>query len=198
MLTRFITTVFIASLLIACASSAPKNFTSATVDGTDFSKYKTYAFLKPVDTAVSKGVHKKQLERLMAIETKKILDKKGMSLDTLNPDCLFTYTLAITESYDVNKQPDQVDYNYQMYQDPYSPNGGIYYFSTNNKAYIEPGKTTINKMHEGNLIIEMIDVKDNKIVWQSQFESNKVQTLPTPQDAVNYILPKMFSKFPKR
>src|SRR5215467_3830510 len=80
----------------------------------DFKKYKTYAWSPTKDTAYTKFFDKARVERTLATSVIAELTKRGMTLDTLHPDCLFTYTLVMNKSYQVGDKPPEV-YNVHAY-----------------------------------------------------------------------------------
>ena len=57
-------------------------------------------------------INKKQLEEDLSEAVVAELTKKGLKMDTKNPDCIFTYTLKMNRKYAVNQQQEVV----------YSPN----------------------------------------------------------------------------
>ena len=113
-------------LLLACNTSS-NLYQSEKTKGVDFKKYKTYAWLATKDTAYTKLANKKNVEHALATEVIKQLSERGMLLDTLHPDCLFTYTLVMNKTYEVGNQPNEV-YNTQVYAPVYPGQANIYYY----------------------------------------------------------------------
>ena len=74
----------------------------------DYSTYKTYAFTPTSDTSYTKMFDKKRLEKLMSAAAIRELNKKGMTLDTVHPDCFFTYRLIVNRNYEVDQQQEVV------------------------------------------------------------------------------------------
>ena len=93
-------------ILVAACSSGPSMYSSEKKNGVDFSKYKTYAFLPTKDTSFAKVVNKKKLVAAMTEEAFRIMDSKGMKYDTINPDCLFRYSLVMKKDYSVSRVQD--------------------------------------------------------------------------------------------
>lgn len=205
---------------IAACGSAPVTFSSEKMMDKGYNTYKTYAFLPTTDTNYTKLVNRQQLVPLLVTEVMKELDDKGMKLDTLNPDCLFTYHLVVNRKYEANQQTQTV-YNNQamniasvpMYN-TYStsgvsgsttmragtaPGSQVYYFSSDNRPYTYNGKMTIDTLREGSMVIDMIDAKTKKVIWRSvaqgkQYESNR----PAMKQTVDYVIPEMLKKLPRK
>jgi Domain of unknown function (DUF4136) len=186
------------TLFAAGCHSTSKMYNSETSPGIDFSQYKTYAYLPTHDTAYTKMVNKKKLEHALATEVVKQLTKRGMTLDTLHPDCLFTYTLVMKRKYEIDQEKDVV-YSPQVYDPGYGSQGYVYYFSSDNRPAVYNGKMNIDTLREGSLVIDMIDRKENKVIWRASAQATREQSsIPSLQETVKIIVPEMFSKFPKR
>lgn len=216
---------FFLSLIAALVfvSCSPNLFPVETAKGTDFSKYKTYAFLPTDDTSFAKMVNRDSLKKALAIVAISELGKKGFTMDTAHPDCFFKYTLVMKRSYDKSQQ-QYTDYmpgsiNTPYYNSPdsraavnipsdnntYTPNlnnpyqGQVYYFSSDIKPQVYSGKMQVVTMREGSFVIDMIDSKDKKVIWRSSFNGKRDETkLPSLQNVVAVIVPQMLKKIPKK
>jgi hypothetical protein len=123
-----------------------------------------------------------------------------MTLDTANPDCLFTYTLVLTKTYQVGETPPPV-YAPSSNAGPLPGQYDMYYYVPASTAYYNPelyqGSMKVNTFRDGTLVLDMIDKKENKIIWRSSAtgkvnEKDRQGVRPT----VNEIVPVMFKKFP--
>ena len=191
----FVITAFI--FIYSC--SGPKNslYTSENLSTTGFAQYKTYAFQPTKDTSYTKMFDKKRLEALMSAAAIKELSKKGMRLDTANPECFFTYKLIVNRNYDVS-QEQQVEYNPDVYTPAFDNDARIYTFSSNNRPVTYAGRLSVDTLREGSLVIDMIDRKKGNVVWRSSAQDKTQETFQQPMpDRVNEIIHKMFKKFPK-
>ncbi len=122
-------------LLNACSSI---RVTSDYETGTDFSKYKTFAFYKTgIDKAPLSDIDKRRI--LKDIETE--LEAKGM-VKSENPDVLISIFTKAREQVDIY-EPHWTPYYYNPYQ-----------------------RTTITKHTEGTLFIDVIDKDGKKLIWQ--------------------------------
>jgi hypothetical protein len=205
-------------LISACSSSSVK-FSNEKILDKGYDAYKTYAFLPTTDTNYAKLVNRQRLVPLLVTEGSAALVKKGFTLDTLNPDCLFTYQLVTRRKYEANSQKETV-YNQQVmniaavpgYSNSSSgfsgsstmragtaPGSNVYYFSSDNRPYTYNGKMYIDTLREGSMVIDMIDAKTKKIIWRSVAEGKKQESaLPPLEQIVKYIIPEMLKKLPRK
>jgi hypothetical protein len=205
--------------ITGCASNSAIQFESEEMLESGYSTFKTYAFLPTNDTNYAKLINRQTFVPLLAHTAKAELDKKGLVLDTLHPDCLFTYHLVMNRKYEANQQ-SVTEYKPQTYAagtpiyDTYSSSGvsgssavragtapysNVYYFSSNNKPITYSGKMSIDTLREGSMVIDMIDVKSNRIVWRSIAQGkNKESNKADLKTSVEYVIPKMLSKLPRK
>jgi len=188
----------ITGLMFICSCSAPTAlYNTENLSSSGYSQYKTYAFQPTRDTSYTKVFDKKRLEALMSAAAIKELGKKGMRLDTANPDCFFTYKLIVNRNYEVS-QEQKVEYNPNVYTPAFDNDARIYTFSSDNRPVTYAGRLSVDTLREGSLVIDMIDRKQGNVVWRSSAQDKTQETFqqPTP-DRVNEIIHKMFKKFPK-
>ncbi len=185
---------------VACFSPTANIYQSEKTPGVDFKNYKTYAWLPTKDTSFTKLASKKTVESALAQSVSIQLNARGMQFDSLTPDCLFTYSLVLTKTYQLGQEPPPV----------YAPNSNagalpgqynMYYYVPASTANYNPdlyeGSMKVTTFRDGTLVIDMIDRKTNKIVWRSSAqgkvnEKDRQGVRPT----INEIVPAMFKKFP--
>src|SRR4051794_34784611 len=164
------TSLFISTslfILVACYSPTANLYQSEKTPGIDFKNYKTYAWLPTKDTSFTKLANKKTVELALAQAVSQQLNMRGMQFDSLTPDCLFTYSLVLTKTYQVGETPPPV----------YAPNSNagalpgqynMYYYVPASTAYYNPdlyeGSMKVTTFRDGTLVIDMIDRKTNKII----------------------------------
>jgi hypothetical protein len=164
--------------------------------GVEFKKYKTYAFSPTKDTAYTSMVNRKNLEINLANAVMKELSKRGMTLDTLHPDCIFTYTLVMQKTYDVGQRPPEV-YNQQAYAPVYPGQANVYYYIPANVTPTYTGGMMVTTFRDGSLVIDMIDRQDNKVVWRTSAQGKQEESEAKGVRAnITEIVPQMFKKFP--
>jgi hypothetical protein len=180
---------------VGCYSSN-NIYQSEKTKGVDYTKYKTYAWMPTKDTAYTKMINKKNFERNLATQVIKQLSKHGMTLDTLNPDCLFTYTLVMNKTYQVGQQPPEV-YNPQAYAPVYAGQANVYYYIPYNGVPEYNGGLSVTTFRDGSLVIDMIDRRTNKVVWRSSAQGKQDESnLQGVRATLDQIIPEMFKKFP--
>jgi hypothetical protein len=218
MMNQFGAALVAAVLFFACGKPSVI-FSNEKMMDSGFDSYKTYAFLPTTDTLYAKMIDRKQLVTAMVKEARAVIEKKGMVLDTTNPDCLFTYHLVINRKYDANQQTF-TGYNAQTYNPATIPtyqtsnsaiSGGTYmrtstdpyanvaYYSSDNRPYTYAGNIQIDTLREGSMVIDMIDAKTRKVVWRSlakgtKYESEKL----SPEKAASALIPVMLKKMPRK
>ncbi len=182
--------------LAACKTSQ-FTYQSEKTKGVDYSKYKTYAFLPTRDTAFTKLVNKANVERNLAGEVKVQLKAHGMVLDTLNPDCLFTYTLVMNRAQQIGPKAPEVSSVY-AYAPTYPGNeGNVYYYRPDYGPTNYNGSVAVSSFRDGSLIIDMIDRKDNKVIWRSSAAARiNEEEAQGARATLKEIIPEMFKKFP--
>lgn len=184
-------------LMLAACNTSNNIYKAEKTKGVDFKNYKTYAWLPTKDTAYTKLVNKQNVERALANEVIKQLTGRGMVLDTLHPDCLFTYTLVMNKTYNVGQQPNDV-INTQVYAPVYPGQNNIYYYRTDYGPSPYSGHMSVSTFRDGSLVIDMIDQKENKVIWRTSAQARKSEDeLQGVKATVKEIIPEMFKKFPK-
>jgi hypothetical protein len=183
-------------LFISACKTSIYTYQAEKTKGVDFSKYKTYAFVPTKDTAYSKLMNKENVEKSLAREVINQLSARGMAMDSLQPDCLFTYTLVINRSQEIGKRPNEVSNLYQ-YDPLYPGSGNIYYYRIDNGPTTYNGNIMVNTFRDGSLVIDMIDRKENKVIWrtsaQAKLNENELRGTKT---TIREVVPEMFRKFP--
>jgi hypothetical protein len=184
------------AFLFAACSSGPKMYSSESLNGVDFSKYKTYAFLPTKDTAYSKVVDRKKLVAALTEEGFRVLSEKGMVYDTANPDVLFRYNLVMKKDYQVNRD-QQITYSPYIETANMPNQPKIYYFSSDNRPEVYNGNAQLESYRDGTMVIDMIDHKTNEVVWRSTAQARKEEaSLMDIKTTVQIVIPNMFHKFP--
>ena len=182
---------------MACNTSS-NIYESEKTKGIDFKKYQTYAWLPTRDTAYTQLVSKQKVERALALEVIGELSKRGMQLDTLNPDCLFTYTLVMKKTYEIGQKPPEV-YSPQVYAPVYAGQNNIYYYRPDYGPVSYNGGLSVATFRDGSLVIDMIDRQTNQVIWRSSAQARKNENeLQGVKQTVKEVVPEMFKRFPKK
>jgi Domain of unknown function (DUF4136) len=184
----------------SCYTPTANLYQSEKTKGVNFKNYKTYAWLHTNDTAYTKLASKQKVESALSAAVILQLSKRGMVLDTLNPDCLFTYTLVLNKTYEVGQEPPPV-YAPQTNAGPLPGQYNMYYYVPSSTAYYNPnlyqGSMKVTTFRDGSLVIDMIDRKENKIIWRSSAQG-KVNEKDRKgiQPTIDQVVPAMFKNFP--
>lgn len=186
--------------LVSCYSPTANLYQSEKTKGVDFKKYKTYAWLATKDTSYTKLANKQNVESALAAAVIQQLSQRGMVLDTVNPDCLFTYSLVLNKTYQVGDQPPPV---YAPQSNPGAAPGqyNMYYYVPSYDYNYQPamygGGLKVTTFRDGSLVIDMIDRKENKIIWRTSAQGKVEEKYRKGvRPTVNEIVPIMFKKFP--
>jgi hypothetical protein len=190
--------VVIAFIAICSSCSTTSDiYKSEKLSDNSFKHYKTYAFIPTTDTAYTNFFQKAPFEKMLGTAVVNQLSKKGMKMDTVHPDCLFGYKLAMNRKYEVSNQQEYV-YKPDVYTPAFDNQARIYTFSSENKPVIYSGKMYVDTLREGSLVIDMIDIKENKVVWRTTAQGKRPETYQQPhEEIVDEIVKAMFKKFPK-
>jgi hypothetical protein len=187
--------------MVSCYSPTSNLYQSEKTKGVDFKNYKTYAWLATkTDTTYTKLASKRKVESALAAAVKQQLTARGMVMDTVNPDCLFTYTLVLNKTYQVGQEPPPV----------YAPSSNVgplpgqydmyYYVPASTYSYspdLYQGAMQVTTFRDGSLVIDMIDRKANKIIWRSSAQGKvNEKDAQGVRPTINEIVPVMFKKFP--
>lgn len=124
--------------------------------GTNFSSYRTYAWIQPDNTS-GKNVNKQYLNDRVIYYSNQELSRKGMTIDVNKPDVVFTF-----DSYSI----DKVEYQYNP--PPASMSFGFggpgYYMGYS--APLAPATITPRTYQEGTLMIYMLEASTQRVLWK--------------------------------
>lgn len=172
-------------VLSGCASMYNK--TNSNYDkSTDFTKYKTYAWLNSQNLQVPTAYYNDVIEN----NTKSYVDQhfkdRGYIVDTLNPDILLELVLKSEKKKEVIQNSNPFNYsNHTYYNYPYNVNynNNLYYgnrrynqYSNYNYSHhysYNPGfRINVRKYTQSTITINVIDRVSNKMVWTGTTEND--------------------------
>ena len=156
--------------LLLIAGSALAQQVSVDYDrGTDFSKYRTFAWVKGTP-AENPMVH----QRIVAgIEAQ--LAAKGLRKVESNPDIVVNYTAATDTQVSINTMGG-------------GPFGGW---------RLGPGTATVDKVPVGQIIVNIGDPSAKKFIWRGTASGTINNKQEKNEKALNTALAKMFQNFPQ-
>lgn len=137
-----ITTILLSSYIVKLKIFS--NYDKAT----DFSKYKTFAWIAPYDTVIDMHRKDKPYGNYIIKVCDAELIKKGMKLDTVNPDVVFMFDTRLNETVEYKESPTTsvgvsvyapAYYGQSYYGGPaFDPNG----YNMGQKTPVSPNPTT--------------------------------------------------------
>jgi hypothetical protein len=172
-----------AFLVIVCFSSCStgkiQTF-SEKYNKTNLKNYKTYAWIDP-STYDMKGPRPKKMFGDFILQKANFeLQKKGMVIDTLNPDAVFAFETMVEQKVEYTQSPSvSVGVGFA---------GPGYYVG--GSAPIAGGQVIANTYDEGSLIVNMYDTRTKNLIWRGgavspiTLSTNMEETIQT---ALHYI-----------
>lgn len=174
--------LYIFPLLLFMVSCSSYKYNTTRIERLDFSKFKTYSWLPPVDS-LSKNYFTNNIARTNILDAANdALEARGMVYSQENPDILFRYITI------VNNKSRHV---YGSWGGPWHP----FAYGMYNPWFYGPrpvGKEVYRLSH---VIIEARDRVTNEILWQARGSGE----INNPENAINK-LPKVvqgiFEQYP--
>lgn len=161
-------------LLVAGCSSVRVN--SDYDKKVDFSKYKTYAFLKAgMDKMEVSDLDKKRIMHSM----EEVMATKGFTKSD-TPDLLVNLFTKEREQVDVNQFNAGWGYGWGWGWNP----------------YVWGGQTAINRYIEGTLFIDLIDAKKKELIWQGEGEGTLTKDTHKKDAMVKEFVTKILEQYP--
>lgn len=168
--------IFALGLLTIFASCSSVQYNTTRVQSQDFSQYKTYGWLTPVDS-LSKNYYSNDIAKgnIIAAANKE-LEAMGMQYVKENPDILFRYITIVN-----NKS--RLVYNNAYWGMGWGGPWGWYrpwgWYGYGGYSY----PVGSEKYRYAHLIIEAIDRRTNSVVWQARGSSE----INTPEKSINKL-----------
>lgn len=178
---KLIKLVTILAVVATTYSCAPSNIYVDKDSSTDFSKYKTYAWVLP--TGKPPLLYAGYMEHTTAIE----LTKKGMVLDATNPDAVFIFDTKIegrTEYTQGGSVSVGVGVGYPGYYAGF-------------EMPVHEGKITAKEYNDGTLMVSMYDTKSKKLIWWGTADKT-IEMSDDIEKEIQTLIHQMFAKFPKK
>ncbi len=172
-----LTTLFLA----ACSST---NIVSTSDPDADFSKYKTFSFVKVPDTD---GKQYESMETgYLKTAVMQEMQSRGLQLSE-TPDVLINFSLETQEKIRTRSVPTS---NY---------GGGYYdpYYGAYNDGWGGSHETRIDQYTEGKLNIDLIDPELRKVVWQGSTQGRlTTKMMENARSTLNIAVEEVYSQFP--
>jgi len=181
----FSTVIFCITLLYALSSCSGIQSHSFKADGVDLKKYKTYAWVKPANAEDSIRNDDKLYASLILQLTNDELAKKGFTLNTEQPDAVFTFNTRVEDRVSYTQTP-QVSVGVGF--------GGPGYYGSM-YAPVTGGDYVPHNYQQGVLFIEMYDTKTQKMVW-SGWAEDKLTYKSNVERVIRIAVKHIFMRLP--
>ncbi|HRO68824.1 MAG TPA: DUF4136 domain-containing protein [Chitinophagaceae bacterium] len=174
-------------LLASCTSTAHIE----KDDNTDFSKYKTYAWVEKERSDKRESRKNDLAEQKVRDAVSKELEKTaGWRESKSNPDVLLSYDLLVERSTKQQSDPVYSRPFVRTFYNPYSRRFYRVYYPSRFMGYDHFDVNT----REGTVTISMIDAKTEKLVWQG-WASDEVSSRNMTSKEIQNSIKAIFRKF---
>lgn len=167
-------------LFIWSMSASAQDIRYNFLQGTDFSKYKTYKWVQVPGVQYPNGIVDDQIKR--AIDTQ--LSQKGLTKSEENPDLYVTYQVAINQEKEWNA---------------YSTGGSMWgWGGWGGWGGMQTTTTTSRTINIGTLNCDLYDTQTKKQIWRGE-ASKTLGSGKDPQKVeknLNKAMAKLFKKYP--
>ena len=152
---------------------------------TDFTKFKTYAWLAPGDSVLNRYRSDKLFGGYIMYAANNELKSRGLKMDTLQPSAIFVFYTSV-EEVTVYSQSATLSVGVGVA-------GPGYYVA--GSAPVAGGKITASTVEDGILKYAMYDTETKKLVWSGMVEKEFKMTDDIEQILGEYTA-KIFKKYP--
>jgi len=171
------------------------NAQSVTADynaNTDFTKYKTYAWLAPGDSVLNRPAPEKLFGGYIEKDANHELQSRGMKLVKENPDVVMMFFTSVEEFIKYSESATLsvgvgVGVGYPGYY------GGGYYVG--GSVPVAGGKVTATVKEDGSLGYSMYDTRTGKLVWTGKAQKQFKMSDDVAKIIEDYTI-KIFKKYP--
>jgi hypothetical protein len=162
-----------AAFLLAACESGPKIRTN-TNPTADFSRYRTFAFFKPLGT--DRGEYSSLLSQYLKSATQRELEARGYVYSETSPDLLVNFGARVEQKTQVTT----------------TPTAGVGFYG-GWPAY----ETDVRQYDQGTLNVDLIDPKIRQLVWEGVAIGRVTgKHRDNPQPVVNQVITEIFTGFP--
>lgn len=159
-----------------------------TAKGVNFSQYKTYGWGSNTPKKSDRwnnDIIDNNIKNAISTE----LNKKGWAEADNNPDVLLDYNIAVERG--VTRRTDPV-YSYPFTQYMYGGHGRVYRLW--NPSMLMGYRSYNVPFREGQLTINMVDARNNKLIWQG-WAKGEINSAQVRSKDVNAEVKSIFRKF---
>jgi len=153
--------VFVLALFVLGACGGIKT-SSWTAKGVNLKGYKSYAWVVPGDSTLGHRRDDKLYAGTIQYVADTELKAKGMVVDTNQPDAVFMFDTRLEDHVRYSQSPT-VSVGFGVGSPGYYGGPGYY---MGGMVPVAGGEVTANYYKQGTLVIEMYDLKTNKLLWR--------------------------------
>lgn len=152
---------------------------------TDFSVYKTFAFVSPLGT--DRGGYQSIVSQHLKAATEREMQARGMRLDAAAPQLLVNFSATLSDKLRVSRMPSMgIGVGYYGYR------GGLY-----STWPLYADQTSVSQYKEGTLNIDVVDAARKQLIWEGVVTDSVTQAvLDDVPAAVNAAVKAAFAKYP--
>lgn len=163
---------FIIPLLVVAAACSPYRYHTTRMQSVDFSQYRTYGWLPPVDS-LSKAYYSNDIAKHNIMETvNDELGLRGLQYSKDEPDLLFRYIAIVNNK----KRPI---YDSRGWYGPWGYNPWMWHYGWGYGAWNRP--VGEERYRAGHIILEARDRRTNTVIWQARGSGS----VSNPERAIN-------------
>jgi len=186
--------IFLANFFFLVSCSESLQVSVLKTPNVNLADYKTYAWVAPGDSALNHRRDDKVYAGLIQHSADVALKKKGMTIDSQNPDAVFMFDTFMDEKTEYRQSPTTTaSFGVAGYGFGY---GGPGYYAGTSAPIYGGGMTPIS-VEEGTLMYFMYDRKTGKLLWKGSATatmSKKMNVESTIRKATNFIFAKLSVK----
>jgi len=169
--------------LAACATGP--NVRTDYDQATNFSSYKSFAFVSPLGT--DRAGYQSMVSQYLKSATQRELESRGLKLDAAKPDLLINFNAALNDKTLVSTNT--------------VPTMGMGYYGYRAGMYstwpMYRDQTTVTQYKEGTLNIDVIDAARKQMVWEAVVsDSVTAKEIEQAKPGIDAAVAAAFAKFP--
>lgn len=178
-------TVLVASVLVMAGCASQPRISSQARVGSDFSSYKTYAWVSPLatDRAGYSTIMTSQFKTAVQAQ----MAARGFTFDANNPDLLINF-FSNVESRSETRGSPSMSIGYFGYRGGYGYGMGFPIYG---------GGIETRNYKVGTVSIDLVDAKRKELVWEGALEGTlSSKAMENPGAAIQSAVGQIYSKFP--
>ncbi len=187
---KYISYLAMAGVIVIVLAGCSTSSHVEVAQGVNFSKYKTFGWANDNNSGKDGRADNDIVDNNIKNSISAELEKKGWRETDQRPDVLLDYNVTVAKA--VKKETEPV-YNYPYSGYFYSPwrHRRMYFY---NPGFFAGYHTYNVPFKEGTLTVNMIDAKNNKLIWQGWASGDVSSKNVTTKEAKNDVK-SIFKKF---